>query len=432
MTDQPPPEPSFNPSSHLNAPRPTGRPVYESTLLPARRRRRVPPWVVVPPLLILLIAALYFLVFAPRPRRAVATAGTVAYAADTGSPGVSHLWSEQMDGSGAHPLSSGSASDTNPIFSADGNQIAFLSNRAGGQNQIFMVDGDGKNLTQVTRNAGAKTQPAFAPGSSTLLGFLSGGTLSYADSSKGDVALLLPAPAQSAHPDTTDPSQASEAAANVVGFAWKPADEKGNPGMAAALDTGGAQTLAILPDLGSAPRVTLNDQTGGPPLAAADSLSAAWTPDGTHLAVALLHILGAPAGKTVSGLALLDAQGNPQGPPLFLMPPGSVSGPENPVFSPDGSLIAFELWRQPDLASRTRLGLFLMPLHGGQPRALVKGDAGSAQFSADGQQVFFLVRHANGKHDLYRINADGSQPKRLSDGRSDITGFSLSPQTARS
>jgi len=426
MIDQTTSESSSNP----NLPRPTGRPVYESTLLPTRKRRRIPPWVVIPPLLLLLLAALYFLVFAPHPRRAVSTAGMVVYAVSPGVQGVSHLWIAHADGTRAHPLTSGAASDISPVFTADGNQIAFLSNRDSGQNQIFVVDADGKNVSQVTRNAGAKTQIAYAPGSSTLLGFLSGGTLSYADSAKGDVTLLLPPPAQSSHTNTTDPGQAQAAAATVVGFAWKPADAQGNPGMAATLDTNGVQTLAILPDLGSVPHVTQNDQPGGPPLAAADSLSAAWTPDGSHLATALLHVLGPPGQKTVSGLVLLDAQGNLQT-RLFLTHPGDVSGPENPVISPDGSQITFEFWRQADLASRTRLGLFLIPLNGGTPRDLVKGDAGSAQFSADGQQVFFLVRRSDGGHDLYRINTDGSQPKRLSDGHADITGYTISRQAPR-
>ena len=293
-----------------------------------------------------------------------------------------------------------------------------------------MVDADGQNLIQVTRTAGAKTRPAFAPGSNTLLGFLSGGTLSYANVGEGDATLLLPTPAQSSHSSSTDPTQAQEASATVVGYDWKPGGDKSEPGMAAVLESSGIQTLAILPTLSSAPKLTQNDQPDGPPLAAGDVVSPAWSPDGSRMAVALLHVLSAPGQPKVSGMITLDAQGGPVS-RLFLTPPGSPSGPDSPVFAPDGSQIAFELWSQPDLASRRRLGLFVVPADGGRPRMLAKGDAGQPVFSRDSRQVFFLNRRTDGGHDLCRINADGSGLLRISDGRADVTGFALSPQAAR-
>ncbi len=108
-------------------------------------------------------------------------------------------------------------------------------------------------------------------------------------------------------------------------------------------------------------------------------------------------------------------------------------GPQDPVYSPDGTQVLFELWRQTDLASRTILGLFIVDADGtGTPHILAKGDAEDAQFSHDGKLVFFLARRHDGGHDLYRINADGTGPMRLSDGHSDITSFALSPQAAAS
>ncbi len=208
----------------------------------------------------------------------------------------------------------------------------------------------------------------------------------------------------------------------MVGFAWKPATQTDDkPGMAAVLENSGVQTLALLPDLGSPPHLTQNDQPNGPPLAAADTVSAAWSPDGSKLAVALLRALGPPGQPKISGLFLFDPQGTLQS-RLFLMPPNSVTGPQNLVFSPDGSQIAFELWRQPDLASRKRR--WPVPYPGNRRRSarscLAKGDAGAAQFSADGRQVFFLARRPDGGHDLCRINADGSGLTRLSDGQADV------------
>ena len=421
-----------------NEPRPTGRPVYESSLLPQRKHRRFSPWLIIPGLLLILAAVFYFLVFGPKPRRFVPTVGTIVVASDLNSPGVSHLWVVNADGAGAAPrqLTTGAAADTNPVFTADGNQLAFLSNRAGGPNQIWMVDSDGKNVVQVTRTAGAKAAEKFAPGSNSLLGFLSGASLAVEDVGKGDAALLLPTPATSTHSSSTDPSQASEgaSAAAAVSFVWKPsaaanADASG-VGLAAVLEAGGVETLAVLPTLASAPRLTQNDKPNGPPLAAADRLSLAYAPDGTKLAVGMLHVQGLPGNQKISGLIEFDADGNVKKP---IVPPvrDPSIGPQNPVYSPDGTQVVFEIWQQADLASRKVLGLDIVDADGtGAAHPLARGDAEAAQFAPDGKQVFFLARRRDGGHDLYKINAGGASPLRLSDGHSDVTSFALSPQAA--
>ena len=416
------------------APRPTGRPVFESDLLPTRRRRRFSPWLIVPGLLLILLAIFYFLVFGPKPRRFVSTAGLVVYASDLNSPGTPHLWRMQADGSGTpQPLTTGPAADTHPAFTADGSQLAFLSNRGGGANQVWLVDGDGKNLVQVTRTSGAKASPLFAPGSNTLVGYLSGASLAVQEIGHGDASLLLPpAAGTAARPDAADPSQASASASSAVAFAWNPASVKADagPSLAAVLDTSGVQTLAVLPALSSPPRLTQNDKPDGPPLAAADRISLSYAPDGAKMAVALLHVQGLPAGQRASGLIQFDSTGSAQKPLLPLLKDPAV-GPQEPVYSPDGTQIVFEIWRQADLASRQILGLFIVDADGsGTPHLLAKGDAEDAQFSRDGKQVFFLARRADGGHDLNRINSDGTAPTRLSDGHADITSFALSPQPA--
>ena len=296
------------------------------------------------------------------------------------------------------------------------------------------MDGDGKNPSLLTRGGGAKAQPAFAPGSNTLLGFLSGASLAVLNIGKGDASLILPPPAgQTARPDATDRTDTSSvqmAASTVTAFAWQPmAGDPANPGLAAVLETSGIQTLAVLPTLDGSPRLSQNDQPDGPPLAAADGVAAAWSPDGTKMAVALLHVQGLRGGKKASGLIQFDARGTLQKALIPIVEDPAI-GPLNPIYSPDDSLIVFEVWRQPDLASRTRLGLFIIPADGGTPKQVAKGDAGAAQFSRDGH-LFFLQRRPDGGHDLLRLALDGTPPTRLSDGKSDITGFALSPQVAK-
>ena len=418
-----------------NEPRPTGRPVYESNLLPQRNRRRFSPWLIIPGLLAVLVGVYYVLVFGPKPRPNVVTAGTVVFASDQNSPGVPHIWTEKADGiGGARQITTGPAADTGPVFTADGKQIAFLSNRGGGPNQIWIADGDGKNVAQITRTAGAKSSPKFAPGSNTLLAFLSGASLAVLNVGKSDASLLLPTPKSSTQTNSTDPAQAQDAGTAAVSFAWKPAPGKDpdSAGIAAVLESAGVQTLAVLPTLASAPRFTQNDKPDGPPLAAADRLSPAYAPDGTKLALGMLHVQGLPQGQKVSGLILFDGLGDVKKP---IVPPqkDTAIAPQEPVYSPDGTQIAFEVWRQTDLAGRTVFGLFIVDADGASaPHALVRGDAEAAQFSPDGKQVFFLARRADGGHDLYRINADGTSAVRLSDGHADVTGYAVSPQSAGS
>lgn len=425
--------PNSNPNSDnlspgLNTPRPTGRPVYESTLLPERRRRRFSPWLIVPGLLILLVAALYYLLFGPRPRRAVATEGRLIYTAS--APGGSRLWlASGTPGGVSVPLVESRDGDSQPVFSADGNQILFLNHPAGGINQVYLADADGKNRVQITRTSGAKAAPAFAPRSNTLIAYLSGPTLAVQNASKSDASILLPArPQQSAQTDAAEANHPQDTDSSVASYSWRRGPDDDTPGLAATLDTGGVDTLAILPTLAAEPLLTRGGDPKGPPLIAADALSCAWSPDGSHLAAALLRASGGPAGSRISGLFLLDPQGAPQ-PPLFLTPPNAPIGPENPLFSPDGRWITFELWRQPDLASRVRLGLWIIAAAGGSPRELAKGDAGGAAFSPDSSTVYFLAPRPGGGHDLKRIGTDGSGLASLSDGQVDVTGFAVSPQT---
>ena len=431
MADPTSPDPNDALPSDPNAPRLTGRPVYQSTLLPGRRRRRFSPWLIVPGLLILLIGALYYLLFGPRSRPTVATAGRIMFTAAAAPGGGSRLWSCSGTAAGSAEALGGSLDgDSQPAFSADGNQILFLNQPAGGINQVFLADADGKNRAQITRTSGAKSAPSFAPGSDTLIAYQSGPTLAVQNAGKGEASTLLPGrPRQSAQPDASDTAHAQESASTVASYAWRRGPNTDTPGLAATLDTGGVQTLAILPTLSDEPLLTRGGDPKGPPLVSADALSFVWSPDGSRLAAALLRASGGPGQPRLSGLFLLNPAGSPQT-RLFVTPLNAPIGPESPTYSPDGRWLTFELWRQPDLASRVRLGLWIVAADGGTPRELAKGDAGGAAFAPDSSAVYFLAPRKGGGHDLTRIGTDGGALTLLSDGRLDVTGFAVSPQAA--
>jgi Tol biopolymer transport system component len=71
----------------------------------------------------------------------VAPAGSRIVFASSRS-GSRHLWTANIDGTDARPLTSGSSFDDRPAFSPDGRQIAFVSDR-GGQRAIWLISRDG-------------------------------------------------------------------------------------------------------------------------------------------------------------------------------------------------------------------------------------------------------------------------------------------------
>lgn len=414
--------PASDPSSLPSRPR---RVVYEPTLLPPRKRTRAPRWVVLPALLLVVCGALYFLLIAPHHHRVVNTFGLIAYTSDSGTPGHPHLWLSEANGQNARQLTPLEASS--PAFSPDGSQLAFVS-PSGSNPQVWTIDADGKNLQQVTRNAGAKHHPAFAPGNSDLLAYEASGVISTVDLAAGDTSRLLPLVPDAARPQIED-TLISSPSVTMDTYAWRPETQRDAQGLAAVEADGDIQALVILPTLGDRPRDTQSDQPNSPPLAAADHLTTGWSPLGDRLAVAVLGVKGLPPGKSASALTLLDHTGSPAlKHPLFVIPKSTL-GPEHPVFSPNGSLIVFELWQQPDLARSRCLGLFTVPADGSAPpHAIVRGDAKGARFTQGGQTILFLRLRGNGGSDLYSVGRDGTQMTRISDGIASVSDVTVSPQ----
>ncbi|BDI31826.1 hypothetical protein CCAX7_38770 [Capsulimonas corticalis] len=444
MTDFPAPEDTSPSPDNHEAPQdgaaPSDQPggagprkVYESNLLPDRRRNRVSPWLLIPILLAGFGAAYYFLLFKPQQRRHIVTAGEIVFASDRNSPGVSHLWAMTPGGT-PRALTSGASPDTSPAFAPDGNQIALLSPRLRDQSQIFLVDADGQNLIPVTHTSGTKDLPIFAPSDNRLLGYTSSGVLYRMELGTKSIDQIVPADTDASHhhSGSADDNQEAPAPAQpttVPSYAWRPGAPRDEQGLAAVQDTDGLQTLAILPKPDADLITTSTGQPGGPPLIAADAMSVGWSPTGGLLAVAVLGVKGLPPGKSLSGIILFDGQGKPaqSAPPVQIA--SAILGPENPVFTPDGAAILFEIWRQPDLASRKCVGLFIANTDAsGQPHVVVKGDAEHAQFSRDGKTIYYLTTRADGKHDLCSVGLDGAGFQRLSDGAEDVTHFALSPQ----
>jgi len=112
-----------------------------------------------------------------------------------------------------------------------------------------------------------------------------------------------------------------------------------------------------------------------------------------------------------------------------------VSLDSDPTYSPTGRQIAFI--RADDIQTGTvGSAVWVMSADGVGPRRLVSGFAGQAfqpRYAPGGRRIFFLtdrdagIGNQRGRVDLYSVDRDGGQAKRLTSRSLTIRGFDVSP-----
>lgn len=90
-------------------------------------------------------------------------------------------------------------------------------------------------------------------------------------------------------------------------------------------------------------------------------------------------------------------------------PPAGSLGDNTPVFSPDGSQLAFSR-----LSGQGVEDIYLMPAGGGEPRRLTFDDRyiNDLDWTADGREIVF-ISHREGDPSLWKVSASGGIPERL-------------------
>ena len=97
----------------------------------------------------------------------IAFASTRITGANVDNPeGDSEIFAMNPDGKGIEQLTVNDGNDYDPAWSAQGNAIAFVSQRDNQNEEIYVMDADGTDQTRLTANAASDTNPAFSPNGS--------------------------------------------------------------------------------------------------------------------------------------------------------------------------------------------------------------------------------------------------------------------------
>ncbi len=239
-------------------------------------------------------------------------------------------------------------------------RIAFAS--LGGSKEIYLMDWDGFNQQQLTRNGAINLGPRISPDGREVL---------FTSYKKGNPDLYKKSISSS-----VDVPVSGRPGVNITG-AWSPDGSK----IALAMSKDGNTELYTVRRDGSAPvRLTVTH---------AANLSPSWSPDGSKIAF-VSDRLGKPQ------IFVMDANG---GNVRRLTTSGGYN--VNPAWSPKGDKIAF---------SRSAGGfqIFVVNVDGsGETQLTTEGSNEHPSWSADGRLIAFSSRRG-GAQAIYVMRADGT------------------------
>jgi Tol biopolymer transport system component len=182
----------------------------------------------------------------------------------------------------------------------------------------------------------------------------------------------------------------------ISGLTWVPDGQ----GIVISSDLGGGYAIYLVEQDGSGLTVLLDgleDLCATSPREVPNYLFQNWLPDSTTLSAKRVC-------SNDEGLKLVSTIGN--GPDPAFWEPSSGISMLSVVWSPDGNKALIE-WRD-----QSSLALSISDADGSNVR-LLKDMARMGAWSGDSQQIAYISEDANGLPDVWVINADGTNPRRI-------------------
>src|SRR5262245_4279682 len=310
---------------------------------------------------------------------------------------LSNIWVVETSGGEPRRFTTGPTRDTAPRWSPDGRRLAFVSEREPSKKpQLFVMPSEGGEpvrLTDVKHGIHGLGGAVWAPDGTRL-------TFTSRVGGQG--------------PEGGDGQSKSRPARVITTLKHKFEGEgftKDRPARVSGVESAAGAS---------------------PPIAAGDYPHAwpAWAPDGQNIAfVSERH--ETRDDNWASDVWLIAASG---GEPRRLT---DTTGPTwYPVFSPDGALVAYAGHPYPKDDGRNAR-MYVAPIDGGAPVCLTEvldrpvWDMARPVWSADGQDVLFIVRD-RGDYPVYRVRAKGGEaPSLFVGGHRTVTGLSVARDNGR-
>jgi dipeptidyl aminopeptidase/acylaminoacyl peptidase len=305
------------------------------------------------------------------------------------------IYMAPLAGGPALRLTASRKPEKSPRWSPDGRWLAFLSGRQGKKTQVWLMSREGGEALQLTSYQASVSSLAWSPDSTRL-------------------ALVV----SDVDPDDPELEEAGEAApAGEKKKALKPIvirrlqfkrDGEGYlrdvRSHVHVFDVGTRATFAL---------------TSGP----YDDADPAWSPDGKWIAFSSNRTKEPDASRD-SDIFVVEARAGAAPRPL-------ATGPgedQSPVWSPDGTSIAYEAGGDPKDMWYAPNQLAVIPAAGGAPRSLtatLDRNIDQPRFSADGRTLYFLIEDGGHRH-LARVPAAGGAIERVVGGERETSAYTLS------